>query len=94
MTTRSPALVQIVLMLLLFAVEALNTAIKLIVDRVSPQFSIFAKRARDLGSFSVFCLLSTNAIFAGFAFIQRPRSCGEKGRFRSSTAARGLPYSH
>ena len=59
-------LVQIVLMLLLFAVEALNTAIELIVDRISPEFSIFAKRAKDLGSFSVFCLLSTNAIFAGF----------------------------
>ena len=59
-------LVQIVLMLLLFAVEALNTAIELIVDRVSPEFSIFAKRAKDLGSFSVFCLLATNTIFAGY----------------------------
>lgn len=55
------------LMLMLLAVEALNTAIEQIVDRVSPELSVFAKEAKDLGSFAVFCLISANALFAMFA---------------------------
>ncbi|WP_296018895.1 diacylglycerol kinase [uncultured Agrobacterium sp.] len=54
------ALIFIVLMLLLFCVEALNTAIEEIVDRVSPEFSSAARNAKDLGSFAVFCLLLAN----------------------------------
>lgn len=38
-------------------IEALNTAVELIVDRVSPEISDFAKHAKDLGSFAVFCAL-------------------------------------
>jgi diacylglycerol kinase (ATP) len=34
-------------------VEALNTAIELTVDRVSPEISDYAKQAKDLGSFAV-----------------------------------------
>jgi diacylglycerol kinase (ATP) len=62
--------VQIGLMLMLFAVEALNTAVERIVDRVSPELSAFAKEAKDLGSFAVFCLLATNALFALFVLVR------------------------
>jgi diacylglycerol kinase (ATP) len=58
-----------VLMLLLFAVEALNTAIEEIVDRVSPEFSSVGRHAKDLGSFSVFCLLLVNGGFVVYSFI-------------------------
>jgi diacylglycerol kinase (ATP) len=56
-------LIQLVLLAILGAIEAVNTAIELIVDRVSPEFSSFAKHAKDLGSFAVFCLLVANAAF-------------------------------
>lgn len=56
-----------VLMLVLFAVEALNTAIEELVDRVSPEFSSVGKHAKDLGSFSVFCLLIANGLFMIYA---------------------------
>ncbi|MEM9795280.1 MAG: diacylglycerol kinase [Pseudomonadota bacterium] len=45
-------------------VEALNTAIELTVDRISPEISEYGKRAKDLGSFAVFCAL---LVFAGHA---------------------------
>ena len=57
-------LVQFVLFLVLAAVEALNTAVEVIVDRVSPEMSGFAEQAKDLGSFAVFCLLCANGGFA------------------------------
>lgn len=57
-------LLQIVLMLVLMAGEALNTAIEVIVDRVSPEISDFAKQAKDLGSFAVFCLILANCGYA------------------------------
>lgn len=57
-------LVQGGLLLLLAATEALNTAIELIVDRVSPEISAFAGQAKDLGSFAVFCVLVLNLGFA------------------------------
>ena len=47
-------------------VEALNTAIEAIVDRASPERSDFARDAKDLGSFAVFCAL---VIFNGYALI-------------------------
>lgn len=57
------------LMLLLFSVEALNTAIEEIVDRVSPEFSSAARNAKDLGSFAVFCLLIANGGFVLYSLI-------------------------
>ena len=54
--------IAIVLILLLFAVEALNTAIETIVDHLSPDWALFAKEAKDLGSFAVFCLLLANGV--------------------------------
>lgn len=55
---------QITLALVLFAVEALNTAIEVLVDRISPDYAEFAGHAKDLGSFAVFCLLAANLIHA------------------------------
>ncbi|WP_209313577.1 diacylglycerol kinase [Jannaschia formosa] len=56
--------VAIALWLASLGIEALNTAIELIVDRVSPEISEFAKHAKDLGSFAVFSAL---LIFGGHA---------------------------
>ncbi|GAK70739.1 diacylglycerol kinase [Agrobacterium rubi TR3 = NBRC 13261] len=57
------------LTLVLFAVEALNTAIEEIVDRVSPEFSSAARHAKDLGSFAVFCMLLANGGFVLYSVI-------------------------
>lgn len=56
-----------VLMLALFAIEALNTAIEELVDRVSPEISSVGKHAKDLGSFACFCLILANALYLGWA---------------------------
>lgn len=51
-------LIAAVLFLILLAIEALNTAVEVIIDRISPEISDFGKQAKDLGSFAVFCLLA------------------------------------
>jgi len=56
-------LIFVILMLLLFAVEALNTAIEELVNRISPEISTVGRNAKDLGSFAVFCLLCVNGLF-------------------------------
>jgi diacylglycerol kinase (ATP) len=56
-------LIFVILMLLLFCVEALNTAIEELVDRISPEISTVGRHAKDLGSFAVFCLLCANGLF-------------------------------
>ncbi|MEM8822371.1 MAG: diacylglycerol kinase [Pseudomonadota bacterium] len=56
-------LVMVALFMACLATEALNTAIELLVDRVSPEISDFAKHAKDLGSFAVCCAL---LIFGGY----------------------------
>ncbi|MCY0094527.1 diacylglycerol kinase [Hoeflea ulvae] len=61
----------ILLYLLTVSIEALNTAIEEITDHASPDYSIMAKHAKDLGSFAVFCLLVANAIWAGFVLWTR-----------------------
>lgn len=53
----------VILLLVLFAVEALNTAIESIVDHLSPEWSQFGKLAKDLGSAAVFFLLAANAVY-------------------------------
>ncbi|MBN8291340.1 diacylglycerol kinase [Rhodobacter sp. NTK016B] len=45
------------LLALVLAVEALNTAIEVLCDRVSPEWSQAAKDAKDLGSLAVALLL-------------------------------------
>lgn len=54
-----------VLFLLLIAVEALNTAIECIVDHLAPDWQVFAKDAKDLGSLATLCLLLANVVFIG-----------------------------
>ncbi|MBX9470082.1 MAG: diacylglycerol kinase [Rhizobium sp.] len=61
----------IVLMMLMFSVEALNTAIEELVDRVSPEISTVGRNAKDLGSFAVFCLIIANAAFAVYVVVSR-----------------------
>ena len=56
-------LIFVILMLLLFAVEALNTAIEELVNRISPEISTVGRNAKDLGSFAVLCLLCANGMF-------------------------------
>ncbi len=53
-----------VLLLALFAFEAINTAIEEIVDRISPEWSQTGRNAKDLGSFAVLCMLVANAFYA------------------------------
>lgn len=55
-----------VLLFCLAAVEALNTAIEEIIDRISPEWSPTGMHAKDLGSFAVFCLLAANGLTAAF----------------------------
>jgi len=61
----------IVLMLLMFCVEALNTAIEELVDRISPEISTVGRNAKDLGSFAVFCLIVANGVFSAYVVISR-----------------------
>lgn len=54
-----------ILALITLAVEALNTAIEELVDHVSPEWSLPAKHAKDMGSFAVMALLfATGLAFA------------------------------
>jgi diacylglycerol kinase (ATP) len=59
----------LVLALLVVAVEALNTAIEELVDAVSPEWSEFARNAKDLGSFAVMCLLVATGLYAGWVVL-------------------------
>lgn len=61
----------VVLFLLLIAMEAVNTAIEEIIDRISPEVSATGKHAKDLGSLAVFCLILANSLLLFYAlFIQ------------------------
>jgi diacylglycerol kinase (ATP) len=51
------------LVLLLVAVEALNTAMEVLVDHLSPGWSQFAKDTKDLGSLAVACVVGINLIY-------------------------------
>ena len=59
--------ISLCLFLIVFAAEALNTAIEMIIDRISPEISQYGRDAKDLGSFAVVCLLFANGIFSGWA---------------------------
>lgn len=52
-----------VLFALLLAIEALNTAIEVLTDRISPEWSQAAKEAKDLGSFAVGLMVLCNVGF-------------------------------
>lgn len=55
--------------LVLIAVEALNTALEVLVDHLSPDWSQFAKDAKDLGSLAVACTIGALLIHAGVVVI-------------------------
>jgi len=61
--------VQVVLILILIAIEALNTAIEELVDHMTADWAEFAKNAKDLGSLAVMCLLVANAVWLAVALI-------------------------
>ena len=69
--TLTDYLIYLVLMLILFSVEALNTAIEELVDRISPEISSVGRHAKDLGSLAVFCLLCANGLFALYVVVAR-----------------------
>lgn len=54
------------LFLILVAVEALNTAIEVIVDHLAPDWQAFARDAKDLGSLAVACVYGAHAVFLGW----------------------------
>jgi diacylglycerol kinase (ATP) len=55
--------------LLVLLVEALNTALEEVVDHLSPGWSVFAKNAKDMGSFAVACALTATGLYAGWVLI-------------------------
>lgn len=63
----SHLVILLVLLLVLVAVEALNTAIEEVVDRLSPGWSEFARDAKDLGSLAAGAILAAIAVVAIWA---------------------------
>ena len=59
----SQILIATILILLLIATEALNTALECIVDHISPGWAEFARDAKDLGSLAVLCILLANGVW-------------------------------
>lgn len=55
--------------LVLIAVEALNTAIEVLVDHLSPGWSQFAKDAKDLGSLAVACTIGALFLYSAVALL-------------------------
>lgn len=47
------------------AIEALNTAVEVIIDEISPDYSETARNAKDLGSFAVMCLMMITCLYVG-----------------------------
>lgn len=52
-----------VLLCILMAIEAINTALEAVVDHLSPDWSTFGKRVKDLGSAAVFMMIAANLLF-------------------------------
>jgi diacylglycerol kinase (ATP) len=50
----------------LFSIEAMNTAVEEVIDRISPEISIVGKHAKDLGSFAVTCMIAACCLYLGF----------------------------
>jgi diacylglycerol kinase (ATP) len=58
--------VAVLLFLGLFSVEAMNTAVEEVIDRISPEISIVGKHAKDLGSFAVACMIAACCLYLGY----------------------------
>ena len=61
--TVTEILIFLLIFCVLIGVEALNTAVEVIVNHLSPHQSEFAKNAKDLGSLAVFALLCAGGLF-------------------------------
>jgi diacylglycerol kinase (ATP) len=59
----------VIIFLLMLGVEALNTAIEELVDRVSPEVSRTGKHAKDLGSFAVFCTIAAATLYIAYVVV-------------------------
>ncbi|QWW69781.1 diacylglycerol kinase [Rhizobium sp. WYJ-E13] len=59
-----------ILFLGLFSIEAMNTAVEEVIDRISPEISIVGKHAKDLGSFAVACMIAACCLYLGFVVIR------------------------
>jgi diacylglycerol kinase (ATP) len=57
--------------LLVLSAELLNSAIEQVVDRISPEYALFAGRAKDMGSAAV--LLALVNVFACWTLVLGPR---------------------
>jgi diacylglycerol kinase (ATP) len=55
--------------LALVAVEALNTALEVLVDHLSPGWSQWAKEAKDLGSLAVACMIGVLVVYAAVVLL-------------------------
>ncbi len=53
----------VILMCLLLATEAVNTALEALVDHLSPEWSAFGKQVKDLGSAAVFLVIIANLVY-------------------------------
>lgn len=58
------------LFLVTLGLEALNTAIEVLVDHLTTEFADFAREAKDLGSFAVFCGLSMMSLYSLFLLVR------------------------
>lgn len=58
--------IAVLLFLGLFSVEAMNTAVEEVIDRISPEISIVGKHAKDLGSFAVTCMIAACCLYLGY----------------------------
>lgn len=59
----SDYLILLTLACFLFALEAINTAIEVVADKLSPEHSDFAKTVKDLGSAAVFFILTAGGLY-------------------------------
>lgn len=59
------------LMTVLFAFEAVNTAIEELVDHLSPEFSAFGKNAKDLGSLACAFMIGVNAVYLAYVLFRQ-----------------------
>lgn len=58
-------------LLLVLSAELLNSAIEQVVDKISPDFAVFAGRAKDMGSAAVFVTMLN--VFAVWGCLLLPR---------------------
>lgn len=71
--TVAEIITMVLLFLGLFAIEAMNTAVEEVIDRISPEISDVGKHAKDLGSFAVTCMLAACTLYLAFVMASHLR---------------------